>query len=100
MKKPENTSAKFYDPSLLRSLVERLASDRKDKGYYRTQVPEQWAPLETACTQAYVMGQIEIPSSKYGYKKPISVPFTSHFLFTCIKEKYGLFNLEWSFSMC
>lgn len=97
MKKAINVTANLYDPGLLKSLVEKLASSQSDFGYHEDPVPENWNALKTCCTMAHVMGTFSFQHD--GTEKQHNVPFTSCFLFTCIKEKYGLFNLEWSSSL-
>lgn len=99
MKKALNIKATLYDPTLLKNLVEKLASQHVDKGYNQALVPQQWQPLETSCTMAYVMGNFDLGSKPEQQAAELSMPFTSLFLFTCIKEKYGLFQLEWSASL-
>ena len=98
MKKAINITANLYDPGLLKMLVEKLASGHKDFGYNEALVPENWNALETCCTVAHVMGTCSIENEGNGNKQ-IDVPFTSRFLFTCTKAKYGLFGLEWSSSL-
>jgi len=98
MKKELNVIANLYDPDLLKNLVEKLASSHVDFGYNEAWVPANWKALETCGTVAYVMGTFSMQTENI-VKEEINVPFTSCFLFTCIKEKYGLFNLEWSSSL-
>lgn len=99
MKKTMNITATLYDPGLLRNLVEKLASKHVDQGYTKALIPQQWEPLETSCTIAYVMGRFDLDGKEDQLTREFKVPFTSQFLFTCTKEKYGLFNLEWSVSL-
>ena len=98
MKKEMNITASLYDPGLLKNLVEKLATRHVDFGYNEALVPENWKALETFCTMAYVMGTFSLQTKGSGMEQ-INMPFTSCFLFTCTKEKYGLFNLEWSSSL-
>ncbi|CAN5750657.1 hypothetical protein BH11BAC4_BH11BAC4_02070 [soil metagenome] len=98
MKKEMNITANLYDPGLLKNLVEKLASSHVDFGYNEALVPENWTALETCGTVAYVMGTFSLQQEN-NTTEELNVPFTSCFLFTCIKEKYGLFNLEWSSSL-
>jgi len=100
MKNLLNTEVKLKDPATLKHLLELLASEHEDRGYHAIQISEEWLPLEVCCTEAHVMGDILIPINSHNEPDLQKVPFVSNFLFTCIKDKYGLFNLEWSFSMC
>lgn len=99
MKKTLKITATLYDPTLLKNLVERLASKHIDKGFTKAVIPCNWQPIENCSTTAYVMGNIDLNAGNGDVNKKISMPFTTRFLFTCIKEKYGLFNLEWSSSL-
>ncbi len=100
MKKEMSISASLYDPGLLKNLVEKIASNHVDYGYTNAKVPREWNAVETSCTMAYVMGTFSMNAKGNSFNNgEFNVPFTSCFLFTCIKEKYGLFNLEWSASL-
>jgi hypothetical protein len=99
MKQEISISATLYDPGLLRNLVEKLASSHLDMGYHKVTVPNQWKALETSCIIAYVMGTFDLHTKGNAFDEQFNIPFTSCFLFTCTKEKYGLFNLEWSSSL-
>ena len=88
----------IYEPDLLKDLVEKLASGHKDYGYCEAEVPSDFRPLEISCTLAQVLGSFELEQENTQGQKLI-VPFTTCFLFTCTKEKFGLFNLEWSSSL-
>jgi len=99
MKKLMSVTANLYDPSLLKNLVEKLATQHIDMGYHKAIVPQQCKAIETSSTQAYVMGTFDLSIKGIHTEEQLSVPFTSCFLFTCTKEKYGLFNLEWGSSL-
>ena len=99
MKKEMSISASLYDPGLLKNLVEKIASNHVDYGFTDAIVPRGWNAVETSCTMAYVMGTFSMNAKSSNDAGQFNVPFTSCFLFTCIKEKYGLFNLEWSASL-
>lgn len=97
MKQNLNITATLYDPGLLRNLVEKLASRHVDMGYSKATVPQHCNAIESSSTIAYVMGTFDLETGSG--KAPVSMPFTSCFLFTCTKEKYGIFSLEWSSSL-
>jgi hypothetical protein len=80
-------------------VVETLASRHIDLGYSHSTVPQQWKAIETSCIQAYVLGNFDLQTSGGEIEEQMNIPFSSCFLFTCIKGKYGLFNLEWSSSL-
>jgi hypothetical protein len=99
MKQKISITANLNDPANLKDLVENLASCHTDKGYCKAQVPQKWKALEMSSTQVYVLGSLNVHAKTNEYEKKLNMPFTSSFLFTCIKEKCGLFNLEWSVSL-
>ena len=96
MKNVMNITASLDEPRMLKSIVEKLASRHVDMGYTRATVPNQWKAIESSCIQADVMGSFDLQAAK---ATELSIPFTGAFLFTCIKEINGLFNLEWSASL-
>lgn len=93
-----NITTTIYEPDLLKDLVEKIASGHKDSGFCEADVPRNFKALETSCTFAQVLGSFELANDNSKEHK-IIIPFTTCFLFTCTKEKYGLFNLEWSSSL-
>jgi hypothetical protein len=99
MKQQMDVSANLYDPGLLTTVVEKLASRHVDLGYNNVTVPANWNAIETSTVQAYIMGTFDMQTTNLASKEQFNVPFTSCFLFTCIQEKRGAFNLEWSFSL-
>jgi len=99
MKKELSITANLNEPDLLRAAVERLAARHVDMGYAETLVPNQWKAIETSCIQAYVLGNFDMQKNGSKPEDVVSVPFGGCFLFTCIKGKYNLFNLEWSSSL-
>ena len=99
MKQELNITATLNEPGLLKTVVESLASRHIDLGYDKTSVPQDFKAIETACIQAYVLGTFDMETNDNNSSEEINVPFASCFLFTCIKAKYGLFNLEWSSSL-
>lgn len=93
-----NITTTIYEPDLLKDLVEKIASGHKDSGFCEAEVPQDYTALETSCTYAQVLGSFALEDEKRKEHK-IIMPFTTSFLFTCTKEKYGLFNLKWSSSL-
>ena len=99
MKQEMRIIANLDEPDILKKMVETLASGRVDLGYENARVPQQWKAIETSTNEAFVLGTIDLHFTNNYWEEQISLPFTSSFLFTCIKEKYGSFNLEWSSSL-
>lgn len=99
MKKNISITASFHQPATLKDLVENIASCHTDMGYCKVAVPQEWKAVEISSTQIYVMGSFDVHTKTDSSVNQISMPFTSSFLFTCLKEKCGLFNLEWSLSL-
>ncbi|MEP7164299.1 MAG: hypothetical protein ABI741_06375 [Ferruginibacter sp.] len=98
MKQEISITANLNEPDLLKTMVETLASRHIDMGYSETPVPADWKAIETSCLMAYVLGTFDL-HAKGNIREQVNMPFASCFLFTCIKGKYGLFNLEWSSSL-
>lgn len=99
MKQNIRITANLNEPGTLKDLVENLASCHTDMGYCKVPVPHQWKALEISSTQAFVRGAFDVHTKTDDTVRQLIMPFTSTFLFTCIKEKCGLFNLEWSLSL-
>lgn len=99
MKQALSITANLNEPDLLKTMVETLASRHVDMGYHNITVPGQWKAIESSCIMAYVLGNFDLKLNSNGIEEQVNMPFASCFLFTCIKGKYGLFNLEWSSSL-
>jgi hypothetical protein len=98
MKNPMTITANLHEPVLLRNVVEKLASRHIDMGYTKVAVPQQWKAIESSCIQADVSGSFDLHIN--GRRQdPVNIPFNGAFLFTCIKENKGFFNLEWCASL-
>ncbi|MEP6596301.1 MAG: hypothetical protein ABJA71_10160 [Ginsengibacter sp.] len=107
MKKPtRNTSKKnkssvveitttLFEQSLLETLVEELAYRRVDIGYSRESVPVGRQAIETSSIEAYVSGEMNISDKS----DLLNMPFTTCFLFTCIKIKGGEYKFSWCNSL-
>ena len=96
MKQLMSISANLYEPVLLKNMVEKLASRHVDMGFSKIPVPQQWKAIESSCIQATVSGSLDLNQKDNNQE---DIPFDSCFLFTCIKGKNDLFNLEWSSSL-
>jgi hypothetical protein len=99
MKKPVNKiedpslgiTATLADQHLLKNLVEQLAQRRRDTGYSFEKVEPGWRAIETSSIEAYVSGDTNISTGNSLTK----IPFTTCFLFTCVKGKRQQYNLTW-----
>ena len=83
-----NISATLEDPELLTDIVKQLAACREND-YSKGFIHWEWAAIDTSSTEAFVMGTLD----------PIHTAFNTSFFFTCIKEKKGGIQLEWSLSL-
>ena len=83
-------------PELVENMVEKLAIRHADIGYGNATVPKYHNALETSSLESYVSGNIQL---SFENEEKIKMPFTSAFLFTCIKEKRKEYRLNWSFSL-
>jgi len=99
MKQEMNVKAHLNEPGVLVTIVETLASQHVDKGYSKMRVPRQWSAVETSSIQAFVLGNFNVTKDTEETEETITIPFSGSFLFTCFKEKNGLFNLVWSASL-
>ncbi len=99
MNKEFSIAANLNEPRLLKNVVEKLASRHVDLGFASSTVPGNWKAIETSCIMAYVLGTFDVHINRNGLEEQANIPFSSCFLFTCIKDKFGSFNLEWSSSL-
>ena len=95
MKKTLHITASFDQPELVENIAEKLASRHYDYGYTNIRMQKGWKAIATSTVENYVSGTIEIATTS---KEKIKVPFTSCFLFSCIKEKSQPYDLCWSAS--
>lgn len=99
MKKPVNKiadpslaiTATLTEPHILRNLVEQLAKRHKDIGYSLEKAEPGWRAIETSSIEAHVSGDTNLSSGNH----LTQIPFTTCFLFTCIKVKKQHYNLTW-----
>jgi hypothetical protein len=101
MKKHLHISASFDQPEFLQDLVERLAYRHYDLGFSNERMPLGLKALETSSTETYVSGAIALDFNNESddTKEHINMPFTSSFVFTCIKGKTEPYQLIWSSSL-
>ena len=81
MKKPLTITATIDKPDLIEDMVEKLADRRIDIGYSKELVPPDLKAVDTSSTETYVSGTVAIEFEN----EKINMPFTTCFLFTCIK---------------
>jgi hypothetical protein len=93
-RKSVTLTAKFEEPVLLEALVEQLADRRADIGYGDAIVPPDFHAIETSTIEAFVSGDLQFTSGI-----DCQMPFTTSFLFTCVKGWGGMYNLRWSNSL-
>ena len=95
MKKLLQITATLDKPDLLEDMVEKLAYRRTENGYCHKPVPKDSKAIDTSSTETYVSGIVALKDKN----EIIKMSFITCFLFTCIKEKEQVYNLEWSFSL-
>lgn len=88
-------TATLLEADFLESLIEELASRRYDIGYASEKAQPGYKAIETSSVEAFVSGEAHI----YHNDELINMPFTSSFLFTCIKPKNGEYRLALSQSL-
>lgn len=94
MKRPSITT-KLFEAEITRLLIERLAHLREDEGNSLEKAGPDWLCIDTSTVEAFVNGGINFTDKN----DLISVPFTSCFLFTCMKRKGGQYDLTWISSL-
>ena len=99
MKNVMTIIAKLHQPGLLRTLVEMIALDHADMDYSKIAVPHRWKSIETSSTEAYVLGTLYLHSEDSIPQVAALIPFSASFLFTCMRDDNGSFNLEWGASL-
>ena len=87
-------TATLADRSLLKKLVERLASRYYAPGVRGIVTPNAMA-IETSSIEAFASGDINLSSNR----EFINLPFITGLLFTCIKTKDTGYDLTWSSSL-
>ncbi len=95
MKKYLSITATLEQPQLLVGLIEQLANRRCDIGYSNSIVPGSAKALETSSVETYVSGTVSLSNND----EDINVPFITCFIFSCVKEKNGGYELVWSSSL-
>lgn len=103
MKNPKHTkmitslaiSTTLYDASLLTNIVEKLACRRNDSPVSGEIVEPGWQHVGSSSLEAFVSGTAEISNGPDYFK----MPFTTCFLFTCIRAKDQDYDLTWSSSL-
>jgi hypothetical protein len=88
-------SAMIDDQILLEEFVKYLACGRNKMNYSGETVQEGWKAIDSSSLEAYVSGNMIISTDD----EPISLAYTTGFLFTCIKENHQDYSLEGSFSL-
>ena len=99
MKKPVNKiedpslaiTATLADPHILKNLVEQLAKRHLDIGYSLEKAEPGWRAIETSTIEAHVSGDTTLSSGN----NLTQIPFTTCFVFTCIKGKKQQYSLTW-----
>ncbi len=95
MKKSLHITATIDQPGFLEDMVEKLAYRHYDLGYGKQKMPGDREALETSSTESYISGTMAMDDSG----EHINMPFTTRFVFTCIKGKDSVYKLGWSSSL-
>ncbi len=88
-------TAALQEPRMLKNLVERLAVRNYDADHSFEKLQPGWKAIETSSIEAYVSVDISLSENNDLFK----IPFITCFLFTCIREKEGKYNLRFSNSL-
>ena len=87
-------TASMEETCMLQLLVETLAETKTPHGYARKRVERGWRAIDTSSLEARVSGVVNL-----SHKKTINKHFVTGFVFTCIREKKGKYDLTWSNSL-
>ena len=88
-------STTLYDAALLTNIVEKLARRRNDREVPGEIVEPGWQTIGSSSLEAFVSGTADISNGSDFFK----MPFTTCFLFTCIRAKDQEYDLTWSSSL-
>ena len=99
MNKDLQLSTSLDEPDLLKNMVEKLADKRYDLGYGNASVPASWQAIETSTVETYVKVTVSLSDANAGESDQINMPFTTNFIFTCIKETGSNYLLSWNSSL-
>lgn len=92
---PLAVTACIDEMMFLEELVKHLADARSPKNRNNIQLEPGWEPIKSSSLEIYVTGST-IVSDRVG---PMRVPYTTSFLFTCIKENRSGYILSGCFSL-
>ena len=92
---PLTISASVDEVNFLQDLVEKLAYRRENSPYIRRPMPCGQVAVDTSSLEAYISGTIDIA----GDGENMHIPYTTCFMFTCIKGRRDNYNLSWSNSL-
>lgn len=105
MRKENNKGKNVHDPlkvnitldeiRFLQGLLENLADRKKDLGFSEQAVPGDYAAIETSSVEAYISGDIRLSDEVLR----ITAPYITGFLFTCTKDKGGIYQMTWLSSL-
>jgi hypothetical protein len=94
-KKVIQITAVLDQPKQLETLVEKRAYGRYESGYTHLPVPCNWQAVEPSSTEIRVTGFVTVD-----YKdRHLTLPFTTAYLFTCLKRKYDKYRMAWGLSL-
>jgi hypothetical protein len=82
-------------PELLEDKIEQLAYRHHDPGCGIQNIPANRIAVETSSVETYVSGNVVMNNPN----EQISTRFITCFVFTCVKRKGSLYNIEWSSSL-
>ena len=92
---PLAVTACIDEMMFLEELVKHLADARSPKSRKVIQLEPGWEPIKSSSLEVYVTGSM-IVSDGVG---PMRIPYTTSFLFTCIKENTSGYILSGCYSL-
>lgn len=94
MKQSLQIEAVVEQPQLLENMVERLVGNKAPYDVAEL-VTEGWKEAPVASAETYVSCTVMLDDEN----AHIALPFTTSFLFSCIKDEDGRYKIEWACSM-
>jgi hypothetical protein len=99
MKKFFQISTEIDEPALLQNLVEKLAVRRGGQFVGGQPLTPDYKSVETASSQTFVSGAIQIEEGEGSEAILIRVPFITQYQFTCVRESKDEYSLKWEMSL-
>jgi hypothetical protein len=92
---PLAVTACIDEMMFLEELVKHLAETRTSKSKHRVKVEQGWESIQSSSLEVYVTGNMIVSDGDDTSR----IPYTTSFLFTCIRENNNGYILSGCFSL-